>query len=246
MPPSQAPILQIVEVIGPAEQGMSLPYLCRAEDGNLYYVKGLQTNRSSLWAEWISAHVASAFGLAIPPFSLVQVDEMLLDELPPELRNIGCLPAFGSRQHPHASWLELSKAKDVSLQAKQDILVFDWWVKNPDRGTGNPNLLWDADQLSVVVIDHNQAFSRDFDTQQFLQDHVFAEQWPAVVGDLVTRDAFMQRLADVLHCAQKARLTAPPEWMWENPEFDLPTRFDLDVSLRTLSCCTTLDFWRTE
>ena len=41
--------LEIVEIIGPSEQGQQTPYKCRAEDGEIYYVKGRQTNRSSLW-----------------------------------------------------------------------------------------------------------------------------------------------------------------------------------------------------
>ena len=41
-------VVQIVEVIGPAEQGKSIPFLCGGSDGHRYYVKGQQTNRSSL------------------------------------------------------------------------------------------------------------------------------------------------------------------------------------------------------
>lgn len=41
-------VLQIVEVIGPADQGMSIPFKCRAEDGHLYFVKAQQT--ASQWA----------------------------------------------------------------------------------------------------------------------------------------------------------------------------------------------------
>ena len=110
MPPATQPILQIREVLGPAEQGKSLPFKCVGVDGNLYFVKGQQTNRASLWREWICAHLAQAFGLNIPPFSLVQVDETLHAELPADWRQLGCLPAFGSRQHCGTSWLELGMA----------------------------------------------------------------------------------------------------------------------------------------
>ena len=43
-----APIIPIVEVIGPAAQGKSIPFLCGGSDGHRYYVKGQQTNRASL------------------------------------------------------------------------------------------------------------------------------------------------------------------------------------------------------
>jgi hypothetical protein len=239
------PILRIVEVLGHAEQGKSLPYLCRAEDGKLYYVKGQQTNRASLWAEWICAHLAQALKLPIPPFSLVQVDEALLPELPLDLRAIGSLPAFGSCQHPSAAWLELGAVRQVPAKVQQEVLVFDWWVHNTDRLVGNPNLLWDADQDALVVIDHNLALDPEFDPKTFLEHHVFAQQWSAVLDDLVTREEFAQRLMAALPAAQRACATAPEAWMWENAEFDVPARFNSGSALELLSRCATLELWRT-
>jgi hypothetical protein len=118
-------VLEITEVIRQADQGRTLPYLCRASDGELYYVKGQQTNRSSLWAEWICAHAAAAMGLPIPPFSLVQVDEVLLAELPREHRPIGSLPAFGSRMQPNAAWVEVAMVGRIPVNVQRDVLVFD-------------------------------------------------------------------------------------------------------------------------
>lgn len=43
--------LTIVEIIKQAEQGMSSPFLCRADDGALYFVKGRASGRASLWAD---------------------------------------------------------------------------------------------------------------------------------------------------------------------------------------------------
>lgn len=240
-----AQILQIVEVLGPAEQGKSLPFKCIAEDGNLYYVKGQQTNRASLWREWICAHLARAFGLALPPFCLVQVDELLLVELEPEWRAIGCLPAFGSQRHPGASWLELGMAPQVPTRVQRDVLVFDWWVRNTDRIRGNPNLLWDAEQGSLVVIDHNLALEPDFDSQEFLADHIFAAQWPQLAADLVTQAEYARRLHEALPAATRAIATAPEEWLWENSEFDIPAKFDQSRAVEALSRCATPELWRT-
>jgi hypothetical protein len=239
-------VLQIDEVIGPAEQGRSIPYLCRAEDGELYYVKGQQTNRSSLWAEWICGHAARAMGLTIPPFCLVQIDEALLAELPREDRKLGSLPAFASQKHRHVVWLEPAMVGQVPAEVQRDVLVFDWWVQNTDRLVKNSNLLWDADTESLVVIDHNLALLPGFNPAEFLQHHIFASQWDAVVGDLVVRDRYMERLAVALVAAEEARRTAPEAWLWENSEFDMPCPFDVDQAMQTLSRCATLDLWRTE
>lgn len=239
------PVLQIVEVLGPTDQGKSIPFKCVAEDGFIYYVKGQQTNRASLWREWICAHVAQAFGLAIPPFSLVQVDEVLLVELDPEWRAIGCLPAFGSRLHPGTSWLELGMAPQVPVAVQRDVLAFDWWVQNTDRLKGNPNLLWDADKESLVVIDHNMALATDFSVVEFLEDHIFSAQWAGITDDLMIRAQYGRRMVDALPAAALAIDRAPKEWVWENLEFDLPTNFDGDRALAALSRCATDELWRT-
>lgn len=239
------PILQIVEVLGPAEQGKSIPFKCIAEDGLTYYVKGQQTNRASLWREWICAHLAQAFGLALPPFSLVQMDDTLLAELDPQWRVIGSLPAFGSRAHARASWLELGMVSLVPKAVQRDVLAFDWWVQNTDRLKGNPNLLWDADRESLVVIDHNLALATDFDVQEFLEGHVFSGQWASISGDMVVQAEYGLRMSNALVAANLAIEQAPEEWLWENSEFDLPAKFDCDRALRALSRCATNELWRT-
>lgn len=237
------PVLQIKEVLGLTDQGRSLPLKCIAEDGNLYFVKGQQTNRASLWREWICGHLAQALGLNIPPFSLVQVPEQLHAELPPDLRQVGWLPAFGSRCHHATGWLELGMAPSVPTMVQRDVLVFDWWVRNSDRLVGNPNLLWDVQNSSLVVIDHNLALAEDFDATDFLEHHVFGSQWGGL--DLVTKAEYERRLTDALPAATSALSFAPEEWMWENSEFDMPANFDGQAALRLLSRCATPELWRT-
>ena len=243
--PQPAPVVQIVEVIGPAEQGKSIPFLCSGADGHRYYVKGQQTNRSSLWREWICAHLAHALGLPVPAFALVQLDPALIKELPWEQRAIGSLPAFGSRAQPHTTWLEMGISQRVPVPLQRDVLVFDWWVRNTDRLRGNTNLLWDTAHEKLVVIDHNLALDNEFNVADFLDQHVFADQWQPLVQDLVTQAQYLQRLSLALAAAHTAIAHAPQEWLWENSEFDIPTRFDCAEALRVLERCATPDFWRT-
>lgn len=238
-------IVQIVEVISPAEQGKSIPFLCSGSDGHRYYVKGQQTNRASLWREWICGHLAQALGLPLPPFALVQLDPALVRELPKEWQAIGSLPAFGSREHPHTAWLEMGISEKVPAELQRDVLVFDWWVHNTDRLRGNTNLLWDTEHESLVVIDHNLALDEGFSALEFLDQHVFSNQWQGLAEDLVTQAECLQRLNTALPAAAKSIKLAPEEWLWENSEFDVPARFDSAEALRTLERCATPDFWRT-
>lgn len=241
-----ADVLEIVEIIGPSEQGQQKPYKCRGEDGAIYFVKGRQTNRASLWHEWICAHLAQAFGLQVPEAALVNVSDELLQEVVSDWRDLGSGIAFGSKIHSPAAWMEPSMVCMVPTQVQQDVLVFDWWVRNSDRMTYNSNLLWDSGAEQLVVIDHNMAFDDAFSAPEFFTHHIFARQWSAIAGDLVTQDTFAQRLCAARHAAlQRACDNIPDQWHWENIEFDLPARVDLDAIRVFLSRCESPELWRT-
>lgn len=236
--------LQITEILGPSDQGKARPYQCRAEDGAIYYVKGRQTNRASLWNEWICGHLAKALGLNVPAFSIVDIGPELLAETPPEWKDIGIGPAFGSQRHACALWLEPSLAGMVPLPVQRDVLMFDWWVRNGDRLTGNTNLLWDASAKELVVIDHNLAFDVDFSTADFAAHHVFASQWEAVLGDLVLQAEYAERLAQALGQFPLACGTVPEEWCWANVEQDVPAKLNLEFARQTLLRCESPELWR--
>lgn len=240
--------VQIVEILGPSDQGRSRPYKCRGEDGAIYYVKGRQTNRASLWSEWICGHLAQSFGLQVPAFELVEVGADLLRETPAEWRDLGAGPAFGSRHFPSAVWMEVGLIDLVPLDIQRDVLVFDWWVKNGDRLTGNTNLLLDASAREpgkkLVVIDHNLAFDINLSASEFISHHVFAANWAAVSSDLVVQAEYSQRLSAALECLSTACHNVPPEWHWANAEMDVPANFDLQHVHQTLNRCTSPELWR--
>lgn len=237
--------VQIVEILGPSDQGKSRPYKCRGEDDAIYYVKGRQTNRASLWHEWICGHLALRFGLHVPPFEIVEVGEDLLRETPAEWQDLGVGPAFGSRLHPSAVWMEVGLISRVPPGVQRDVLVFDWWIRNGDRLTGNTNLLFDASAKELVVIDHNMAFDGDFKVEEFLAHHVFAAQWAAICADLVVQAEYAQRLSGALDALPLACHNVPSEWHWANAEMDVPANFDLEDIQNTLNRCATPELWRT-
>lgn len=238
-----API-QIIEVLGPIDQGRTRPYRCRGDDDQIYYVKGRQTNRASLWHEWICGHLAQSFGLNLAPFSLVEISDELMDEVGSDWRELGSGIAFGSRQHLSATWLEPSMADMVSIDVQRDVLAFDWWIHNGDRLTYNSNLLWDASTDELVVIDHNLAFDPDFSSAEFLEHHIFAKQWPAIAEDLVSRDGYCKRMASALSSSWKACDNAPEEWLWANKEMDVLADFSLPRVEGLLRRCATDELWR--
>ncbi|MCF3039950.1 HipA family kinase [Neisseria gonorrhoeae] len=75
-------MLQIQTIMDRAEQGVTSPFICMAENGLEYFVKGLHATRASQINEWIGGNMAQALGLPVAPFELLEVGEELYEELP--------------------------------------------------------------------------------------------------------------------------------------------------------------------
>ena len=239
--------LAIVEILGRSEQGVTRPFLCRCDDGNLYYVKGRSAGARSLLCEWLAGHLARALGLPVPELAIVQASQALLD-LHPDGDDLGSMPAFASCKVTHVQELTVSHLHDVPATLQRDVLVFDWWVRNPDRTlttlSGNPNLLWDATAKRLVVIDHNVAFDPDFAAVGYNQVHVFRDQIPFVFQDLAEQGLYAQRLREALAVWPEACDNAPAQWWFVDEERTVPTDFDPTAALTLLNRCTTEELWR--
>ncbi len=168
--------LNIIEVLGRSEQGVTRPFICRCDDGCIYFVKGLDSNRESQIKEWVVGSLASDLGLPVAPFSLVYADAALTRLSVCE--GLGEGYSFGSRKI-QVTELTYPNIRHVPLELQLDMLAFDWWIKNQDRtlseNGGNPNLFWEPQDSKLMVIDHNQAFDADFCSEDFLNYHVFKE-----------------------------------------------------------------------
>lgn len=229
----------IKEVIRRAEQGLTSPFYCSAMDDNYYYVKNTD---ECMHKEWICAHLAQELGLPIAPFALVEFCDKLVKLLDSKFYDIRVGYAFGSREADSVIWLEAELVKQVPVELQRAVVAFDWWVHNDDRLKGNPNLLW-QDDSKLVVIDHNNAFSTDFDPTEFIQEHVFSDEAKQLFSDYVARDEWQQRFQETLACAQAAFESAPEEWQWYDTDQTTPTNFEFDNCLATLNRCLEDDFW---
>lgn len=214
-------MLTVKSIHTQATQGMTAPFYCTASDGQKYFVKGLQANRQSQINEWICAHLAHSFGLPIPPFRLIYVDECLHEELPVEQKIIGIGYAFGSQERAGSIWLEPHQIARLPIELRRDILVFDKWIHNTDRTNGNHNLILNSSDFQLFVIDHNLAFDPDYTATTFLQYHLFSDQWEEIRSDWVEQSNYNERLNVALQCFDSAWETLPDEWQWANDERDI-------------------------
>ena len=88
--------LNIIEILGRADQGVTRPFICRCDDENTYFVKGLDSNRDSQVKEWVAGKLALALNLPIAPFSLVYADPAFVQV--PGYEGLGNGFSFGSKK----------------------------------------------------------------------------------------------------------------------------------------------------
>ncbi|WPL15566.1 hypothetical protein Thiowin_00467 [Thiorhodovibrio winogradskyi] len=239
--------IQIVEVLRRSEQGMTQPFICRGDDGEIYFVKGIGAGRRSQICEWIAGKLALAFGLPIAPFHLVDVPEELSEAGGGlTLSELGSGLAFGSLRQ-EAMELTISTVREVPDGIQQDVLVFDWWIHNGDRllteRGGNPNLFWNPASRELIVIDHNQAFDPDLDAGGVRGHHVFAAQWSNILGDMLKRHDYNARFASVLADWPEVVAAIPEAWLFADPEMTIAADFDLDMAYQLLKRHERDDFW---
>ena len=238
-------MIQIVEILGRSEQGVTRPFICRGNDDNTYFVKGVGAGRRSQVCEWVAGNLALELGLPIAPFEIVDVPEELV-AVSPDYRELGAGPAFGSLKQ---TIMELNYAMvgEVPVALRQSVLAFDWWIRNNDRmlteSGGNPNLFWDPKEERLVIIDHNQAFESDFSVDDFMEYHVFRADRRGVFEDALRRREYREDFCRVLGKWHDICSKVPEEWHYQDPEMTVEADFDLDAMFNTLNLCKTDELW---
>lgn len=245
--------IEITEVLGRSEKGATKPFVCRGEDGYIYYVKGRFAGRGSLIRELLASQFAVLMNIPIAPFVVVDVPEdLILPEFRADINELGAGLAFGSQASSNVVELTFSQLqnalnnKKISEQVAKDIFMFDWWTCNEDRTlnevAGNPNLLWNHQTDSLVVIDHNLAFDTTFRSDIVLSFHVFAAEGQKVFYDFVERQCYCARFEKALKFFDTAYKNIPPEWFWV--DYEVPAAFDIETARTMLGQFEADAFWK--
>jgi len=239
--------IEIVEVLRRSDQGMTRPFICRGDDGETYFVKGLDAGRRSQICEWVAGRLAVLLELPIAPFEIVEVPEELLElDSGLDLSGLGVGPAFGSCER-QVTELTVAVIDQVPDSLQQDVLIFDWWVKNADRCLGekggNPNLFWEPSNSELVVIDHNQAFDFDAAGDGFFGYHVFRDQSRALFSDFVRRTEYYDKFHSALESWSQILTEIPDTWWYVDAEMTVPVDFAPDAAYELLKSFEHDDFW---
>lgn len=238
--------IQIEEILRRSDQGVTLPFICRGEDEQIYFVKGHGAGRRSLLAEYICGKLAISFGLPIADFAVVDIPAALIKaSLLPDISDLGQGLAFGSRSLPHVQELLFSQLSHIDTALCKDIVMFDWWIQNSDRTLsvhgGNPNLLWDQSERRVVIIDHNTAFEHNFNKEMFWKTHIFSRYLENIFSDMVERESYCAKFQRSLADFDLACDSLPDEWWWAGD--GVPAQFDRNLVKASLSQFNSNSFW---
>jgi hypothetical protein len=150
--------------VTPLREGGSMPGLMEADDDGLYVVKyrGAGQGTLALASELISAAIAEAVGIRVPPLMFVDVDPALgIAEPDPEIQElIVASPGInlGSDFLPGAMTYSPADDRQPAPEEAAAIVWLDAFLTNVDRSAQNPNLLiWHGD---LWAIDHGAALYR--------------------------------------------------------------------------------------
>lgn len=236
-------LLYIDEIIRKAMQGNSGPYICRGSDNRQYFVKSSGAGRSSQCYEVVCAELARLFGLPVPEYKLAWVEDDLISELPCELSQIGSGMAFASLSVSTPLSVSVADVEKIDERTRQDIVVFDWWIRNLDRSDFNTNLLWSGSSDSLFVIDHNLAFDREFDRATFLAQHLFRDDFERVRRDMYWPQEYAKKFTDCVEQLDSIFGLIPDEWHWIREEGGAPSDIDLEFVREVLTSYENLGFW---
>lgn len=222
--------------------------MCRGSDGNTYFVKGSKgTGNRDLIHEMISAKLAELVGLPIAPFTIVEVPQELIDlQFLPDINDLGSGPAFGS-QEMQLTELTFAGINHIEVELQQDILIFDWWIRNNDRCLsnlgGNPNLFVDQTNGELVIIDHNLAFDFLCEKRNFVESHAFKNQTWELSGDFNRRDEYNELFERAIKAWPNIIQSIPIPWLFADKEQTLPVNFNYEQALNLLKQFECDDFW---
>lgn len=241
--------LHILEVVRRSEQGVTLPFLCRASDGHLYWVKGARAGKRALCCELVAGRIACDIGLPLPSFrSLLVSRDLVAQSARPDIRELGAGLVFGSQDLGTVQEFTVLDGGRVDAALRLKVLMFDWLVMNADRTLGerggNPNLMWklgEADGLRLI--DHNMAFDPAFDAATFFEHHIFG-----AARNTTDRRVLLdvrQRMMDTVPLVETLWGEVPDEWRFVDAEQSVPVEFsaaDIKTALERMETTFDMDW----
>ncbi|WP_322406007.1 HipA family kinase [Idiomarina sp. PL1-037] len=231
-------MIEIKEIIRPLEQGSTRPFLCVADDGKKYVVKGQRTTNKQLISEYVCAHLAKRFGLPLPNFKVAYIDSTVIKYNEEAQDSLGEGDAFASEFIDGLQEVNYQLMMNFGQEVAANLFIFDLWVRNGDRTLsmkgGNPNVFYQPAEQRFWALDHNLAFDDSFEFYDFTKDHLGRDAW-IQQRDLLSRQLYQDRASNCLRQLDEIFSRVPDEW-------DLTDDFMEQIRL-TLGLINHDNFW---
>jgi hypothetical protein len=232
-------LLAATKFIREMSKGYSQPKLFECNDGKRYVVK-LMSNPQGIRGlpnELIASRLGKLLNLPIIPGRIVYLSKELINNNR-ELKKQRVKPG------PHFGILYISKMQEptghhikkcVNLHQGLDMFVFDHWIQNDDRGTGNI-IISPGDKPKFYMIDHEGGFCGQGWYDKALKRHRsnVKPYWSKIykrfarysVWSEKTLNAPLKRLESLSFSKiRKAMDNIPLEWELETKELDLLAKY---------------------
>lgn len=219
-PPSSAFVdgrLLITEILGRETASILRPLECQASDGQRYFIKILRSEMLPLVCEWVCSSLATALGLRCPPVCIAWLPAPLVNACIYSDYDLVAGWAFGSQAVDLADTFPKASTKDIPTEERQRVLAFDHWINNSDRRDANPNLLWQAPQKALWVIDHHLTLSTT-PVRNVQETHIFREDWQACWAG-THGDEIRTWLAGGRSQLESILAKLPAEWLKDTGDF---------------------------
>jgi len=215
---------EVMEIVRPTVSGMTQPFQCRLEDDQLYAVKGRGALHRGLICEVYSAFLGRFLGLPIPDFAIASMSRRLLESHNDTLvrSSVGHGMVFASSWQEPVDVVTMPILNSIDRYLLATIYVFDHWIMNGDRTLtedgGNVNLLIRLNDRSLIVIDHNLAFSESYDRHE-LELHACRQAWLDLRKDYNFTRRLLEKMKSAPEWISSLLEQLPEEWTEDNSKF---------------------------
>lgn len=163
-------LMQVTSAIlpnGKVKNGVTKPYYITCDDGYQYVVKFKENpeGKRVLINEYICAKIAEILDLPLAIPSIIEVDDSFVNDYGKEIsEHVECKISiglhFGTRKIKKVFQIFNSQMLESALNIEciPEILLFDQLVCNKDRDNNGGNLLFDATNMKIIMIDHTHVF----------------------------------------------------------------------------------------
>jgi hypothetical protein len=215
-------------------EGYCLPQLFECDDGRRYVVK-LMSNPYGIRAlpnELIAYRLGRVLDLPLAPGNVVEIRQSVIDNFP-ELSKMRVQPGphFGSLFFENTQKPSLrALANCVNLEQSAGMIVFDQWIKNHDRSSGNL-ILTAGYRPRFYMIDHASCFcgsgwslrrlQRNSDRVEPYWSGLYERFVPFIDGPENPLLPALERLESLDPSAIRETMRSiPAEWRVSQDEFD--------------------------